>query len=181
MIVNLITTDGEKKVVKSFYFRLAIVFFLMLSIATFIALIVILPAYFLALNKKNTADDKLSEIEKNWLTQTVDKKDLKTTRNLIDKLNSLEDYRRHKYVISKEVISRIISKKNTGTKITNIFYDNSQQTKKISIEGLSDSRQQLLVFRRALEKDAAFKSVDLPISNFVKGSNISFRLNLISF
>ena len=39
--------------------------------------------------------------------------------------------------------------------------------------------ERLLLFRKALEDNTAFKKVDLPISNFVKGSNIQFDINLI--
>jgi len=49
----------------------------------------------------------------------------------------------------------------------------------VSIEGIAPSREILLAFRRLLENDPLFKSVDLPISNFIKGSNIRFNLNLI--
>jgi len=65
-------------------------------------------------------------------------------------------------------------------KITDISYENdSLNGKKISIQGTAPSREVLLSFRQAFENDNTFKQVDLPISNFVKGSNIQFYLSLI--
>ena len=69
-------------------------------------------------------------------------------------------------------------------KITDIAYesrspDELAQARKVSIEGTAPSRSALLSFRRALEDDANFQSVDLPISNFIKGSNIQFYLSLV--
>jgi hypothetical protein len=65
-------------------------------------------------------------------------------------------------------------------KITQILYDNTvaKGDKKVNIQGTAPSRERLLIFRQALEGNPAFKKVDLPISNFVKGSNIQFSLSL---
>ena len=74
----------------------------------------------------------------------------------------------------------IILKKMSNIKITDISYENDPlKGRKVSIEGNAPSREILLLFRRALEDDVLFKQVDLPISNFVKGSDIKFYLNLI--
>ena len=72
-------------------------------------------------------------------------------------------------------------KKGLGIKINRIFFENdSLEGRKVNINGVAQDREKLLLFRKALEDDILFKYVDLPISNFVKGSNIEFNLNLIS-
>ena len=68
----------------------------------------------------------------------------------------------------------------SSIKITEILYQNDPQTgERINISGKAPNREVLLLFRRILEDNTAFSKVDLPISNFVKGSNIKFYLNLI--
>ena len=63
--------------------------------------------------------------------------------------------------------------------ITRIAFENSPVSgKQVDLSGLAPSRERLLLFRQALENDTAFQKVDLPISNFVKGSNIQFSLSL---
>jgi len=78
-----------------------------------------------------------------------------------------------------DVINAILLKKRSDIKITQISYQNDTRGRKIGVTGTAPSREVLLFFRLALESSPAFKSVDLPISNFVKGSNIQFYLNLI--
>ena len=66
-------------------------------------------------------------------------------------------------------------------KINQISYENNLlKGKIINIKGSAVSRERLLLFRLAFENDANFKDVDLPISNFIKGSNIQFNLSLIA-
>ena len=85
----------------------------------------------------------------------------------------------NRYLISEKVIKEVVSRKIPGIEITHIFYENSPiNGKKISISGLASSRERLLLFRQSFENYTIFKKVDLPISNFVKGSNIQFNLNL---
>ena len=48
----------------------------------------------------------------------------------------------------------------------------------MNISGIATNREVLLSFGKALEYDISFSKVDLPISNFVKGKNISFRLTV---
>ena len=76
--------------------------------------------------------------------------------------------------------NEILLKKSPNIKITRISYKDDLKTgKKIDIEGLAPNREVLLLFRRALEDSTVFSKVDLPISNFIKGSNIKFHLSLI--
>ena len=67
-------------------------------------------------------------------------------------------------------------------KITEISYQNNSQTGEIiKISGKAPSREVLLSFRRALEDDAAFSKVDLPISNFCKRIRYPILFELNSF
>ena len=59
------------------------------------------------------------------------------------------------------------------------FKNDPNNKGKIGVQGTAPSRETLLLFRKALEDDVNFKNVNLPISNFVKGSDIKFYLSLI--
>ena len=99
----------------------------------------------------------------------------------------IENAENNKFVVSEKVINALAAKKMPSIKITGIAYENTMssspdeepmEVKKIHIEGTAPSREVLLLFRKALEDGAVFKQVDLPISNFIKGSNIQFFLSL---
>ena len=105
---------------------------------------------------------------------------LDVARSLNTKFKIIDDANKNKFDVSERVIKKIVAKKTPGIKITQISYktDNFGE-KSISIRGSATSRDTLLNFSQSLDKDPDFKKVDLPISNFIKGSDIQFFINLI--
>jgi hypothetical protein len=179
-VINLIPNEEKKKKVKDFYFRLTVVFLIVLGCSIIIASVAILPSYFLSSVKKNLVDVKL-EAQKLEMDPLFGQEALAVADDLEKKLKIIEDTKQNRYIISQLVIGRIILKKMPDIKITGIVYENTPKGKTISVNGIAASRERLLLFRKALEDDVAFKEVNLPISNFIKGSNIKFSLNLIPF
>jgi Tfp pilus assembly protein PilN len=178
-MINLIPNEEKKKMSKDFYFRLITVFFVMLSISLLIASVAILPTYFLFSAEEDSINTKL-EFQKSESIPLLDQDTLIVIKDLGNKLDLIENTQKNEFVFSQKVINEIILKKIPSIKITEISFQNNPQTgRKINISGKAPSREILLSFRRALEDDAAFSKVDLPISNFVKGSNIEFYLSLI--
>ena len=177
-MINLIPNEEKKKMVKDFYLRLLVVFFLVLSFSVLIAFVSILPSYFSSSIKKSLASQKLAT-ENNSPTPNTDKDTLSAIANLNSKLTLIENAEKNKYDVSKKVIDEVIAHKMPDIKIDEIFYQNDSTGKNIRVRGIASSRERLLLFSQALQNDPAFKSVDLPISNFVKGTDISFFLNII--
>jgi Tfp pilus assembly protein PilN len=179
-MINLIPIEEKKKIRKDFYYRLLIVFLILFVFLAFVSLVAMVPAYVTSVDKKISINKKL-EIQKNEVMPEIDQQAQIAIKDLDNRLGLLEKARENKYVFSKKVIDEIISKKVSGIKINRIFYENdSLEGRKVNITGLAQNREQLLLFRRALENDSTFKNVDLPISNFVKGQDIQFNLDLIS-
>lgn len=178
-MINLIPNEEKKKISKNFYFRLIAVSFVMLGIFFIVTSIVILPSYFISSSEEKAINLKL-ELQNKEPISLPDQDTLIIIKNLENKLGLIENIKKDKTSFSQKIINEIILKKTSGIKITEISYKNDPQTgKKINISGRASSREVLLSFRRALEDNMAFLKVDLPISNFVKGSNIKFYLNLI--
>ena len=185
-MINLIPQTEKKLMVKKFYYKLLILFFIMGGFSFFIFFISILPSYFLSSVRKNIVINKI-ETQKNEPVPLPAQQTLSVIKDLNKKLDIIETARKNKFTISEKVVNAILTKKISGIKITNISYENNisaskdpkQSGQKISIQGNAPSREVLLLFRQALEDSASFKQVDLPISNFVKGSDIQFYLSLI--
>ncbi|MBI2630651.1 hypothetical protein HYW73_00335 [Candidatus Nomurabacteria bacterium] len=178
-MINLIPNQEKKKKGKDFYFRLGVVFLAAIGFCVLVAILSILPSYFLSSVEKNLAYEKL-EIQKREPVPAVDQDSLKTVEDLNEKILLINASEKNTYLVSQKIISEIILKKMPDIKINRINYENNSVTgKEISINGVAPSRGRLLLFRRALEDDVAFKKVDLPVSNFIKGSNIEFYLKLI--
>ena len=178
-MINLIPNEDKKKMSKDFYFRLATIIFVMLSMSFLIGSIAILPSYFLSSAEESSVNLKL-ESQANESIILPDPNTLKVITDLKKKLTLIENTQKNKLTFSQKVINEIILKKIPNIKITEISYQNDPQTgEKINVSGIAPSREVLLLFRRALEDDTAFSKVDLPISNFIQGSNIKFNLSLI--
>lgn len=179
-MINLIPIEEKKQIRKDFYNRFLVVFFIMLSVLVVILLITVLPYYFISLENKISTNKEL-DAQKNEIMPEIDQKALVSIKDLDAKLSLLNEARKNDYTFSQKVINEIVSQKISGIKINKFFYENnSLEGKKVNITGIAQSREQLLLFRQNLESDLMFKDVNLPISNFVKGRNIEFNLNLIS-
>ncbi len=178
-MINLIPNEEKKIIIKDFYYRLVTIILLVLAFIMLIASVSLFPSYFISSVKKNISNKTLDieSIEKISLTN---EKTLSVVFDLDKKLSLLEKAEQDKFLVSERVIDEILSKKISGIKITQIYFEeNETDGRKISIRGTASSRERLSLFRSALEDDSLFKEVDLPISNFVKGYNIQFYLTLI--
>ncbi len=178
-MINLIPNEEKKKKVKDFYFRLLITFFFVLGTSIFIASAAILPTYFLSVAKKNLIAVKL-EAQKEEPMHVLDQQTLATVSDLNNKLNLIEKSQDNKFLVSQKIVNEILAGKMSDIKITQINYQNEAvKGKFVNINGTAPSRERLLLFRKMLEDNPAFQKVDLPVSNFLKGSNIRFFLSLV--
>ena len=178
-MINLIPKEEKRKIIVDFYHKFIILLFVMGSFSFFVFFVATLPSYFLSSVKNNIVNIKL-ETQKNEPMPLIDQQTLLVIKNLNSKLDLVENAEKNKFIISKKVINAVILKKVPNIKITDISYESdSLKGKKVNIQGIAPSREVLLSFRQALEDGTAFKQVDLPISNFVKGSNIQFYLSLV--
>lgn len=177
-MINLIPNEEKKRIRREFYFRLFIVSLGMLSLSVFIASVSMLPTYFLSAVRKNSSQVNL-EIQAKEIVPTLDKESLATIEDLRGKVGIVEKSEKEKFLVSEKIINEILAKKMPDIKITQISYQTAaDKSKKININGSAPSRERLLLFRQALEGSEVFSKVDLPISNFIKGSDIQFFLNL---
>ncbi len=178
-MINLTPKEEKKRMTTDFYFRTTVLFLMIMGSCLLVLFVAILPAYFFSSMRNVLAETKL-EIQKLEPMTLLGEQSLSIIKDINKKLDLVENSEKNRFLPSVKVINSILLKKRPDVKITQILYENDViKGKKISITGTAQSREVLLLFRRALEDSANFKSVDLPISNFVKGSNIQFYLNLI--
>jgi len=177
-MINLIPKEEKKKMVTDFYFRLVVLFVVMLDFCILVALVSMLPSYFVTSIKYSLISTKL-ENQKLEPLPILGQESLASVKDMDTKLTLVEKFEKNKFLLSLKVINAILLKKRPDIKITQILYENNETNgRKISLIGMAPSREVLLFFRQALEDSPNFKNVVLPISNFVKGSDIDFYLSL---
>lgn len=185
-MINLIPNQEKKKKVKDFYFRLAVVFISMLGFCVIVGIVAILPSYFLSTIEKNLASAELLT-QKNQPQTELDQDLAVEVNELSRKLTTIDDAQKNRYLVSEKIVRAVTLEKMSDIKLTKIIFEDTEfgdpagdgAGKKVTVLGMAPSRERLHLFRQALEDSAAFGQVDLPISNFVKGSNIEFSLSLI--
>lgn len=177
-MINLIPSQEKKAMKRDFYSRFIATIFVVLGFSMFVATGTVFPSYFSSVIKKNLSNEKLN----NQIQEPLPEID-QTAMNLIEEikvqLSILESNNTEGPVISEKVIKEIISKKTSSIKIKKISYEsNPIKGRVVSISGTAPSREELLIFRKALESNPSFKNINLPISNFIKGEDIEFNLTL---
>lgn len=178
-MINLIPNQEKKKMARDFYIKLVAVFYLVLGSAVFIASTSILPPYFLSSVNKNAVNDRL-KLQENVPVPIVGEGTLNKVKELDKKLILVESLKDKHFLVSEKVINKIISLKAPEIRITKISYRNLEENgKTIILEGIAPTRKSLLSFNQVLKEDPFFKEVNLPISNFVKESDIIFSISLI--
>jgi hypothetical protein len=173
-MINLIPKEEKKRMKTDFYYRLFGLFFSVFAFSLVLASLFLLPAYFISSAKIPIMEIKLNA-EKNGESSAFYEKSIALVKEINTKLDLIE---KEKLIPSTRVFQGILQEKRADIKITQILYENEASGKRISVTGIAPSREILLLFRLALENSPSFKNVDLPISNFVKGSDIQFNLNL---
>ncbi|MFA6524564.1 MAG: hypothetical protein WC264_03335 [Candidatus Paceibacterota bacterium] len=178
-MINLIPIEEKKKMSRDFHFRLVALFLWTLGLSVLIASVAIIPSYFLVAEKANWENQRFETFKKEPVLK-IDQQTMQIITDLNNKLGLIESAKQKKFLVSQKVIGEIIFKKMSDIKINKFSYEsNPIKSKKINIRGIAPNRERLLLFRQTLEDNPAFSEVDLPISNFIKGTNIEFYLSLM--
>ena len=177
-MINLIPNEEKKKMTRGFYFRFLAVIFIMLGAFFLLFSVAVSPSFYLVSSRENLVNENIAAQLNEPMPETS-LGTLSAAQDLEKKIGLTQTSIQNKFPVSEKVISEIVLHKMPDIKITQIFYEvTAAGEKKVTIKGNAPSRERLLLFRVALESSLAFETVDLPISNFVKGRNIEFSLNL---
>lgn len=173
-MLELLPKVQKKTIKKEYYLRLIVVAMLFLLMTGVLLMVSVSPSYFLSLVKKNITNKEIENIEKT--NSLGEYKEIETEiKNLKETISLLEKETGN--LLIKDLILKIISKKNSEVAISGISIDSSKNSQyQIFIKGISKSREALKLFMDKLMTEKEFSDVDLPISNFAKVANIDFNI-----
>lgn len=83
-----------------------------------------------------------------------------------------------RFVSMTAFINSVLDKSNR-VHIDGISYSASDQAGAITISGMTDTREALVSYAKNLEASGRFASVNLPISNLAKDTNIPFTIRIV--
>lgn len=156
--------------------RLVTVGALLLLFAIIISTIVITPFYF---TSKITLGKTKTEMQsyKNSVDLVVDADSQKIIDDTNNKINILKGYQNSKKV-SIEVLDKITINKSETISINSITYNKMEDTETVSIGGIAKNREELKGFVYKLMNVADFTNVSVPISNYLRGTDLEFVITL---
>jgi len=151
-MINLIPNKEQKIMVKDFYLRLIIVILFALSFIVFIALVVLLPSYFISSVNVDVSNEKL-DIKNIEEIKKTSQNTIFIISSFDKQLSLIEEANSNKFLISEKIIKEIILKKTSNIKINQIIFEDSEDGKTVGIRGTASSRERLLFFHRSLKND----------------------------
>ncbi len=176
-MVNLLTLFEKKLLSKEYKKRLIVVSLFALSLLFAFSIILLIPSYILSSEKYNNVFKQLVAEKKKIFTLADGKDPIKITKDVNNKLSILKKANTS-LPAPYHVTVTIIKHKPKGIFIKSILYDKNGNEEKITVSGISENRETLLLFLKSMESETEFSSVELPISSFVKGENIDFSLRV---
>ncbi|MBM2817592.1 MAG: hypothetical protein HW401_182 [Parcubacteria group bacterium] len=175
-MLELLPNAHKKALKKEYFLRLTAVSLSFLIAVELFFLVSLLPSYFLSVVKESVVNKEFENAMKSN-NNSEDKElqaDIKETKEMVALLKSKGDN-----LLMKDLILKIIDRKSSGIKINGISVSYSKNGQyQIIVKGMSKDRELLKLFAERLRSEKAFSSVDLPISNFTKISDIDFNITL---
>ena len=159
-----------------YWIRLSTVAFSFLSILLVSASLLFLPSYFFSISKSNLATSRLEAFNKanpEISTNNLDK----TIADINSKLTILST-KDSQYIPSEILFNNIFRNLPDGIKLNQINYSEeaSNNIRTINIIGKASDRAALRNFKSSLDNNPNVALTDLPISNFIEKTNISFTI-----
>ncbi len=172
---NLIPRQHRKKLEREYRLRVATILFGFLASGLFIAVVSIIPSYIISTTKINelqTRSDalkiQLGDSASTPLSGTL--RDVKDLTTALTPTASSSTYSR--------VIENVVRARVAGITLDHIGVSLGEQGT-VEISGSAKTREALVSFKQQLARVSDVQSVDSPISDLTKSSNIGFNIHII--
>lgn len=178
-MLNILSTTEKKKILTEYRLRLAVVSIFAVGSLILASLVLLAPSYFLAISKYNDANNMLEVLEGKNGREGQEKDVNKQIAAINKNVDLFLKAGTPGALLPSSVVTKILNTKGSAIKIISFTYDASPTQERIVVAGSALDREKLAEFIEALKKDPAFTSVDIPISSYVKSSNIEFSAVII--
>jgi len=177
-VVNVLPDDDKKIMAKEYWKRFSILLITILAVVMFIFTLLLSPSYFFTASKEKIAEAELDYFNIN--NKQLTDQDLNSTINDINKKVGLLSAVKPGYYIYNDVLGILFSKKTEGVTISQVLF-NQKSDKSFVIEahGNAKDRISLRNFKSDMDLNPKVSSVELPISNFLEKTNLSFTMTII--
>jgi len=175
-MVNLLSIQEKKYLQWEYRCRLFVLVLKGIFVLAAIFIILLLPTR-ARLMFSERADDKRIEVLGAGQASSLEREVRASVLDINQKLSIFTF--KPEWVFSQEVLDPILNNLGSNIQLKSVFLERSPTGVVAKLRGWAADREKLLEFRRRLETVSGFAQVDLPISNFVKGRDIEFSLDIL--
>ena len=175
-MLNLLTTEEKNNMRKLYRVRFITLALIATLLVAIIGAILLLPSLIASqLNRDNIIKEHENLNESIALREQEDSDIF--LKNAVDKLNALRA--REDNTLVHNIIATIAENRSPSIKLAGFTYETTEEEgKRLTINGVSETRAGLLSFAQTLEALPAFEEVEFPVSNLAQDSDISFSLSI---
>lgn len=174
---NLLPEPEKKQILSEYSVRRTIIALVFLFVIGLVAVIAIFPAYVLSTSKVSEVSSAIETLRNSSIFQ--EESNLNSQLSQANaKLLALKPPKTEVDVTT--LFRNVISHKSNKIRIEGLQYTQGKgnNSGKLSVVGISATREDLSQFVDELKKDPFFKKVDLPVSSFTKDQNADFTLDV---
>ena len=177
-MANLITEKQKNTIRVDYIIRLFSVSLFLISLLGIFLLAYIIP-YYIAVGKKDLkVSDQFTSVIDVENKENVGQSVTQIVNQTLDEMKAAELYSKNS-ITPSTYFNRIIQNKNSSIQISRLSFNVIKKGQwQFFVNGVSKNREGLVVFIEDLKSKAGFTSVESPISDFAKNSDIPFTLNI---
>lgn len=168
-MLNILPVEVKKKLAQEYFMRLGILAFLVLSLGGVCMAIALMPAFILAKSEHASLSAFISKVEGNAGEDVFT-----TVRVTKEKLSFFSEKSAPPKALT--FFSESVAARAGGISIQGYSY--TKGSNKAIIKGIARTRSNLVAYRDAVGKIPSVDSVELPISELAKSTDISFNLSV---
>jgi len=178
-MANLITEKQKKAVKNEYIIRASSVSLLIpISLLGLFLLAYVIPYYLSVREKDLWVAEQFKTVINVENKENTGESMTRAVSQTLDELKAVENYSKGTFIPST-YFNKIIENKNSNIKITKLSFSLLRQGQgQFFVTGVSKNREGLVSFIEDLKSKAEFYSVDSPVSDFAKDSDIPFTLNI---
>ncbi len=177
-ILSVLPKEQKSSLRREYHMRFLSVLFSLIALSGLLATVLLFPSYFFSISKSNLSEQRLESFNlenPEIATRNLDK----TITNINNKLVLLSRSQSSEYPVYEKVIDNLLASKTQGIIFSQILYgQTSLTTRVLEVHGKAQSRDALSALKSSLEANPNFTEVNLPISNFIKKSDINFTITI---
>ncbi len=174
-MINLLPDSDKRALLKVYRYRLISVALGALSGVAILAAVVLVPSYVTTMYHVQSARQF---VEHNRNAQEVEEHN-RLRQRVADSaltIKTMSPEVRKSYISIMDVI---LKNKGSGNSVNHMsFSADDKKVFKVTVQGIASSRQNLQAFTNALGRESSIVSVDVPVSNFTKESNINYSFTV---